>query len=211
MKRISIVLLSIILSIGLFGQSKKADDIINKVSDKANSFESFKVNFTFEIDGPEMDGKESDEGTLFVKGDKYKLEIAGQLVICDGETIWTYLQDAEEVQINTVEEDDGAITPSNIFTFYSDNYKSKFLKEEIEGGKTIQIVELRPTIDRNYSKVDLFVDKDETMLTKVMIFDKNGGTITYIIDELKSNIPADDAEFTFNEADYPDVEIIDMR
>jgi len=183
MKRISIVLLSMILSIGLFGQSKKADDIINKVSDKANSFESFKVNFTFEIDGPEM----------------------------DGETIWTYLQDAEEVQINIVEEDDGAITPSNIFTFYSDNYKSKFLKEEIEGGKTIQIVELRPTIDRNYSKVDLFVDKDETMLTQVMIFDKNGGTITYIIDELKSNIPADDAEFTFNEADYPDVEIIDMR
>jgi len=211
MKRISIVLLSMILSIGLFGQSKKADDIINKVSDKANSFESFKVNFTFEIDGPEMDGKESDKGTLFVKGDKYRLEIAGQLVMCDGETIWTYLQDAEEVQINIVEEDDGAITPSNIFTFYSDNYKSKFLKEEIEGGKTIQIVELRPTIDRNYSKVDLFVDKDETMLTQVMIFDKNGGTITYIIDELKSNIPADDAEFTFNEADYPDVEIIDMR
>ncbi len=211
MKRFSILLLSIIISIGAIGQSKKADDIINKVSDKANSFESFKVNFTFEIDGPDMDSKESDKGILLVKGDNYILDIAGQKVICDGETIWTYLQDAAEVQINEVEEEDGAISPSNIFTFYSDNYKSKFIKEDVSDGKTIQIIELKPSIDRNYAKVELSINKAETMLTRVMIFDKNGGTINYIIDEFQSNIPVEDSKFTFNEANYPGVEIIDMR
>ena len=211
MKKFGIILLSMIISLGVIGQSKKADDIIDKVSEKANSFESFKVNFTFEFDGPDMDSKESDKGILLVKGDNYILDIAGQKVICDGETIWTYLQDAAEVQINEVEEEDGAITPSNIFTFYSDNYKSKFIKEDVSDGKTIQIIELKPSIDRNYAKVELYINKAETMLTRVMIFDKNGGTINYIIDEFQSNIPVEDSKFTFNEADYPGVEIIDMR
>jgi len=211
MKKFNIILLSMIISLGVIAQNKKADDIINKVSEKANSFESFKVNFTFEIDGPDMDGKESDKGILLVKGEKYILDIAGQKVICDGETIWTYLQDAAEVQINEVEEEDGAITPSNIFTFYSENYKSRFIKEDVSDGKTIQIIELKPSIDRNYSKVDLFVDKSDNMLTRVMIFDKNGGTINYIIDEFQSNIPVEDSEFNFNAADYPGVDVIDMR
>jgi len=211
MKKFNIILLSMIISLGVIAQNKKADDIINKVSEKANSFESFKANFTFEIDGPDMDGKESDKGILLVKGEKYILDIAGQKVICDGETIWTYLQDAAEVQINEVEEEDGAITPSNIFTFYSENYKSRFIKEDVSDGKTIQIIELKPSIDRNYSKVDLFVDKSDNMLTRVMIFDKNGGTINYIIDEFQSNIPVEDSEFNFNAADYPGVDVIDMR
>jgi outer membrane lipoprotein-sorting protein len=192
-------------------QNKKADEIINRVSEKANSFESFKVNFTFEIYNPDSDSKDVNKGTLLVKGDKYKLDIAGQLVICDGETIWTYLEDAAEVQINTMEEEEGAITPSNIFTFYSENYKSSFVKEEVQDGKTIQQIELKPTIDRNYAKVDLFVDEQENMLTQVMIFDKNGGTITYTIDKFQSNLPVTDNEFTFEVEDYPDVEVIDMR
>ncbi|MEA3478769.1 MAG: outer membrane lipoprotein carrier protein LolA [Bacteroidota bacterium] len=211
MKKIFIILLSTLMTLWVMGQSKKANQIIDNVSKKANSYESFKVDFTFEIANPDTDDKESNKGTLLVKGDKYRLYIAGQLVICDGETIWTYLEDAEEVQINALEEDEDAITPSNIFTFYDENYKARFIKEDIQNGKTIQIVELKPNEDRNYSKVDLFIDKEETQLSKIIIFDKNGGTITYIIDEFQSNLPVDDTEFLFNEADYPNVEVIDMR
>jgi outer membrane lipoprotein-sorting protein len=211
MKKTIVILLGIFLSVSMIAQNKKADEIINKVSSKAKSFESFKIDFTFEMVNPDSDDKEVNHGKLFVKGEKYQLDIAGQLVIFDGETIWTYLKDAAEVQINTVEEEEGSITPSNIFTFYTENYKSRFIKEEKVEGKTIQQVELKPVEDRNYAKVDLFVDEQASMLTKVMIFDKNGGTITYKIDEFQSNLPAPDSEFTFNEADYPDVEVIDMR
>jgi outer membrane lipoprotein-sorting protein len=211
MKKTIVILLGIFLSMSMIAQNKKADEIIDKVSSKANSFESFKIDFIFEMVSPDSDAKDVNKGTLFVKGEKYQLDIAGQLVICDGETIWTYLKDADEVQINTVEEEEGSITPSNIFTFYTDNYKSKFIKEENIDGKTIQQIELKPIEDRNYAKVDLFVDEKEHMLTKVMIFDKNGGTITYTIDKFQSNLPAPDSEFTFKKADYPGVEVIDMR
>ena len=211
MKKTLVLLLAIFLAISMIAQNKKADEIINKVSSKAKSFESFKIDFTFEMVNPDSDDTEVNKGKLFVKGEKYQLDIAGQLVICDGETIWTYLRDAAEVQINIVEEEEGTITPSNIFTFYTENYKSKLENEEKVDGKTIQQIELKPIEDKNYAKVDLFVDAQENMLTRVMIFDKNGGSITYTIDEFQSNLPAPDSEFTFNEEDYPDVEIIDMR
>ena len=87
MKKFSVILLSMIISLGVIGQSKKADDIIDKVSEKANSFESFKVNFTFEFDGTDMDSKESDKGILLVKGDNYILDIVNEY-----ENIITYLK-----------------------------------------------------------------------------------------------------------------------
>ena len=55
---------------------------------------------------------------MYIKGDKYRLEFAGQDVISDGKTRWTYVKDANEIQIDNQRKDENAITPTNIFTLY---------------------------------------------------------------------------------------------
>jgi outer membrane lipoprotein-sorting protein len=211
MKKIIIITLSVLVSFAVSGQSKKADQLIKDVSDKIQSYESFKAEFTYEISGPDMDGVETDNGVLIVKDEKYRLLIAGQLIICDGETIWTYLEDAEEVQINSVEEEDGIITPSNILTFYDENYKSKFIKDEKNTENHIQVIELKPNEDRNFSKVDLTIDTEKMLVDAIYIFDKNGGGIRYSIDNFYPDYKTGEKDFIFKEEDYPGVEIIDMR
>jgi outer membrane lipoprotein-sorting protein len=185
------------------GQTKKAEKILDDLSMKIKSYESFFIDFTYEINNPDSEVNESDKGKLLVQEDNYRLSVAGQVVICDGETIWTYIEEAEEVQINSLEDDDGMISPSNILTFYDKNYKSKFLKEEKIDGKIIQIIELKPIEDRNFAKVDFFIDKEKLQMVKIIIFDKNDGTITYTVDNFLSNIPTKASDFTFNEEFSP--------
>ena len=159
----------------------------------------------------EADIDENTEGILFVKGDKYRLMIAGQLVISDGETIWTYIEDAEEVQINAIDDSDETITPSNLLTSYNHDYKSKYVKETFQYGTTVHVIDLTPEDGKSYYKVGVIIDKTKDQLLEITIYDKNGSTYSYIINSFTPNIELDDAQFTFNPDDYLDVEIVDMR
>ena len=124
MKKTFFLIFAIFIAFMVQGQTKKAEKILDDLSMKIKSYESFYTDFTFEINNPDSKVNESDKGKLLVQGDNYRLSVAGQIVICDGETIWTYIEEAEEVQINSLEDDDGMISPSNILTFYDKNYKS---------------------------------------------------------------------------------------
>lgn len=199
------------ISFSLFAQNKKADDILKMATDKLNSYESIEADFTYELINPEGEVNDSGDGTLLISGDMYKLSIVGQQVICDGKTVWTYIVDAEEVQINEVVEDEDAISPSNLLTFYNNNYKAKHISEDVIDGKTAYIISLKPNEDKNYSNADLFIEKDNLHIMKVILDDKNGGQTIYTINKFEPEKEVSPDEFTFNEEDYPDVDIIDMR
>jgi len=54
----------------------------------------------------------------------------GQVIISNGITIWTYLEDSEEVMVNDVDESGESISPTQILTQYNDSYKAKFGNEQ---------------------------------------------------------------------------------
>lgn len=163
------------------------------------------------MDNPSADIHESQTGILLVKGDKYKLDIAGQKVITDGKTSWTYIAESKEVQINTVDKDENALTPTRLLTSYSTDYKSRLVDEITKDGRGLYQIELKPNADKTFTSVELNVDKELYRIMQIAIHDKSGNTFTYIVNKFESNIPVNDSEFTFNPKDYPGVEIIDMR
>ena len=127
MKKSIIVFFSILVSITAFPQSKKAKAIIEEITEKTQSYKSVEFEFTFTYEDPSNGDDVSESGKLIISGDKYILNIEGQKVICDGKTIWTYIEDAWEVQINSIEEDDGSITPSKLLTTYNEEYKARLV------------------------------------------------------------------------------------
>lgn len=196
----------------LFAQSKaSSEDILKEVSEKTKSYTSIRVNFTYNMDNPGAKVHESETGTLLVKGDKYRLDIAGQTVICDAQTTWTYLGDANEVQINAVENDEGIITPTRLLSSYSEDYKSKITGEVVKNGKAQYIIELKPNTVKSVTAVEMNIDKELMRIMRIAIQDKSGNTFTYLVNKFETNIPVKDTDFTFNAKDYPGVEVIDMR
>ena len=93
------VLIVLLISTVAFTQSKKAEAIIEEVTTKTQAYNSVEFEFTFTYEDPGSDENISEEGKLLISGEKYVLNIEGQKVICDGSTIWTYIEDAWEVQI----------------------------------------------------------------------------------------------------------------
>jgi len=195
-----------------FSQAKKSsEEILKQVSEKTKSYSTIKVNFTYNMDNPSAKVHESESGVLTVKGDQYRLDISGQQVISDSKTTWTYISEANEVQINSVEEDENAMTPTKLLTSYNEDYKSKLVNEITKDGRGIYVIELKPNTEKNFTNVEMQIDKELYRIVRIAIQDKNGNTFSYIVNKFETNIPVKDTDFTFNTKDFPGVEVIDMR
>jgi len=191
----------------------KAKTILDEVSVKTKSYTSIKAEFTYSMENEADDISESQKGTLLLKGKKYRLEIAGQEIISDGKTVWTYLKDVGEVQISELEYDEGAVSPTNIFTIYEEGFKYQFYKEEVQDGRSVQLINLYPinANEKSYHTIRLSIDKNKKQLIAIEIFGKEGNTYTYKIKKFATNLTVEDSHFTFKPSDHPDVEIIDLR
>jgi outer membrane lipoprotein-sorting protein len=190
---------------------KKSNEILEKLTAKTESYKTIRAEFSYKMKNTEAEIDETTDGTILVRDDKYRLIISGQVVISDGTTLWTYIEDANEVQINSAGESEESITPSKLLTSYNKDYKSKFVRESFQYGTTVNIIDLTPDEGKTYSKVRVVIDKQKDQLLEITIFDKNGSTYAYIINKFETDIELNDSEFTFDPKEYPDVDIVDMR
>jgi outer membrane lipoprotein carrier protein len=192
---------------------KVAQDILNGVTGKYKSFRSVKANFTITVENPADKSKDVREGTIYLKGNKYKLEIAGQDIISDGKTRWTYVKDANEIQIDNQKNDENTITPSNIFTMYEKGWIYKSTGETKENGVVCQLIELVPVDPKkkNIFKVKLSINKIDKFISSAKMYDRSGKIQTISVEKFIPNGIDDDSVFSFNSGKYPGAEIIDLR
>ena len=217
MNKMRIITNILFISLILVGQitmaqsKKSSEEILKQVSEKTKSFTSIRISFTYNMDNPSAKVHETETGVLLVKGDQYRLDIAGQKVISDSKTSWTYISEANEVQINDVEENENALTPTKLLTSYSEDYKSKLVNEITKDGRAQYVIELKPNEDKNFTNVELNIDKELYRIMRIAIQDKSGNTFSYLVNKFETNVAVKDNDFTFDAKDYPGVEVIDMR
>lgn len=208
MKKLILTSWILLLTIAISAQSdKKAQTILNEVSAQTKSYKTVRIEFTYQMENTAQKINDSYKGVLVSKGDKYKLTISGQDVISDGKTVWTFLKDANEVQVNSVGDNEEAITPTSLLTTYSQNFKAKLIKETPQQ----HIIELTPIQKKNFNKVKVVINRTKKMVESLSIYDKNGSVYSYIVNKMDVNQNFYDTMFTFKPADHPGVEVIDMR
>jgi outer membrane lipoprotein carrier protein len=192
---------------------KKAQDILKAVSAKYKSLKSIKATFSITIENTKDKSQDVQNGVLYLKGQKYKLEIAGQDILSDGKTRWTYVKDANEIQIDNQRTDENAITPTNIFTIYEKGWLSKYTGEQKDKNGSMQMIELVPTDakSKNIFKVKLTINKTQKTITSAKVYDKNGSIQTISVQKLIPDGATEDSLFVFNSSKYPGSEIIDLR
>jgi outer membrane lipoprotein carrier protein len=188
----------------------KAKAILDSVSATMKAYSTMIIAFTYTMINTKTKVNETKSGTIKVKGSKFKLEVGGQIVFCDGKTKWTYIKDDNEVTINNASTADEA-NPTNILTNYALNYKPKWIKDVIEGGKSLAVIDMTPIKAKSYSKVRLNIIKSAKQISSSTIYDKNGSEYTYKVNKFTTNLVMADTIFTFNKADYPGVTENDMR
>ena len=212
MKKITTVILLFISAVTM-SQTKdqKAAALLDEVSTKTKSYKSLKVDFSYSMQNKQAKIYEEKKGTLLLSGDKYKLTAASQVVICDGKTIWTYLEESNEVQVNSLDNKDDALTPSKLLSSYNSNYKSKIIKDNNQTDPNIETLELIPIVTKNFTKAIVAIDKTKKQVKTFSLYDKNGNVFTYKISKFQTDLPITPSDFSFDKSKFPGVEVIDMR
>ncbi len=210
-KLLSVCVLALSFAINANAQDAKAKAILDNVTKKVNTLKTIKANFALKLTGGKVN--DSKKGTIAIKGTKYHVQLTGQEIICDNKTVWTYNAEAKEVTVSTFNPKDQSISPAKLLTnFYDKEYRYKYIGERTEGGKKCDVIELTP-IDANKqtTKIELLIDKGNSMIAGGNIWAKNGNKTTYMISNVVTDKPIADDFFTWNTKAHPGVEVNDLR
>ena len=191
---------------------ERSSKILRDLSKTYKTYKSIKASFTISIKNKQANTSVKQNGTLYQKGKKFRVNMSGQEIYCDGKTLWTYLQDANEVQISKFDDKMMDISPREIFTIYEKGFVHRYGGQVGSGSNRLEVVELTPK-DKNksYFKVKLAVDKLANKIKEMSVYGKNGVISTYIITAFEPNVNISDSYFKFDAKEKPGVIEIDLR
>ncbi len=218
MKHFYIYILAFVLGLPVNAQtSEKANNILSKASDNIKSYKSIKLTFTFTHENLKNETLETQNGTLLLKGNKYYISMPHTEIYYNGNTMWNYIKNANEVNVIKPESDttSGALdftNPKQLFTIEEEDYKSKYVGEITKDGKTYHKIDLYPrNLELDYHRIRVLIDEQAKLIQYVKVFSKQGEHFIFEVNNFNTNLDVPDDKFTFDKSKYPDVEVIDMR
>lgn len=211
--------LTVLLSCAYFccvaqDQDPKAKAVLDEVSKRTRSFKTLTADVQFTATDKAKKEVEKQTWNIQAKGDKFRLEIPGTVIVCDGRTLWNYNKDAREVTIRHFDAESEDQNPSKMFTMYETGYKFKYDKEEKVGNALAHVIDLYPAVKpekKRFHTVKLYVDKKKNQVIRMKMIMKDGGTQTYEVKNLKTNTDIPDSNFVFDLKGFKPDQINDER
>ncbi len=213
MKKLILILsLAFAMTLPAFAQKeKRAQTILDAMSKKYKALKSYQAAFTFASAGG--GAKESYKGDLTVKNEKFRLLLGGQEVFTDGKTMSTYIKESNELNVQDYDASaNNELNPTQIYTIYKRGFDYRFLKEQKQGSRNLEVIELTSNRPKSAIKtVQISVDKLDKSIRNWLITNRDGKQTSYTITKFTPNINASDALFVFDKSKYPGVEVVDLR
>ncbi|UEG50072.1 outer membrane lipoprotein carrier protein LolA [Ferruginibacter lapsinanis] len=198
---------------GMGKSDPEAKKILDAVSAKFKTFKAVQATFSLKIENAAGKVLGNKTGTVFMKGTKYRVNVTGQEIYCDGSNVSTLDKSANELTITKIDPSNNTLTPQKIFTnFYDKDFLYKLNGDKTLNGKVVQEIELTP-IDKSkpFFKVLVYVDKATQTIVSTKVFEKAGNKFTYSVKNMNTKAVVADAQFVFDAKKNPGVEIIDLR
>lgn len=204
-----ITLLLLVLTFSISAQNQLAKEVLDKLSSTTESYENMSIDFEFIFENKSQEIRETQNGKIILENDNFKLELDNQIIFNDGETQWIYNSDINELQIIEHDSEDEMMNPDKLFKIYEKDYKYTYIGAESKNGERLHVIDLFPEESNSFMKITLYINVIKNQLEKLILFDKNGGTYSYIINTFKSNSLTEPLDFNIDQ--YSDIEIIDLR
>lgn len=198
---------------GIGSSDPEAKKVLDAVSTKFKTFKTVQAKFSLGIENASGQSLGSKSGTVYMKGNKYRISVTGQEIFCDGSNVSTYEKSTNEVTITKLDPTVNTITPQKLFTnFYDKDFLYKLNGTQTVKGKAVQEIELTPTDkSKPFFKVLLYVDKASNTIKGAKLFEKTGNRFNYSVNGFTPNSSVSDAQFLFDAKNYPGVEVVDLR
>lgn len=207
MKTFTFISALLLLAGTTLGQnSQNAEALLNEVSAKVKSYNNIVLDFKYSLENNAENIRQDTRGNASLEGEKYMLNLMGTTQMFDGSKFYTIVPENEEITISSyVEEDDNAITPSKMMTFYKEGYTYKWDITQNKNGRKIQYVKLTPIDTKaEVTSILLGIDTQTKNIYNLIQTQDNGTKITITVNSFKTNQPLSSTLFTFDESKYED-------
>lgn len=198
---------------GFAQQEAKAADILNKAS--AAYLQAGGVKAAFSIRMALSNGTKDNalQGTIILKGQKFKLEVDDMTTWFDGSNQWVYFKSNREVNVsNPTEEELLTINPVNVFQLYKHGYTGSYKGTGTQSGLKVHNILLTPT--DKYSQISgirVAFDQSSLRPVTIAISNKDKSETTVSITSYQGGNTFADNLFVFPAKDYPSTQVIDLR
>ena len=208
--RTIILVILIALQVPLSAQNGNAKKMLDRLSEKYEAYRSFEISFDLEVKYPERPVQKQ-KAQIIQANQRFKFISEEQDIIGDGEDVYLFLKDRNEVQINDFDDDDelGLMTPKDLLKEY-DSGRFEYLLEN-ETDTEIFIVFKPLDRDSEFFKYRIAIDKQSEDFSKIDAYSKDGSQLLVTIASSSHNKEYNDEFFSFDTSLYPDIRIEDLR
>ena len=206
MKKIIFVLtIMLTATIANAQSSDKAKALLDEVYNKVQSYDNIFVDFKFDLKNADAGINQETRGDVTLAGNKYMFNYLGSKQIFDGNKVYTIVPENEEVTIEDKSEDENAMTPSKMLTFYKEGHNYAWdILQNVQGRK-IQYIKLTPIDSDTEIKSRLLgIDMGTKHIYNLIETGKNGTKTTITVNSFKTDQTLSKTLFTFDEAKYKD-------
>jgi outer membrane lipoprotein-sorting protein len=206
MKRILSIIFIAFIGLSLHAQdAKKAKELLDDVTSKVKSYNNIVIDFKYSLNNPKEKINQESNGNVALQGNLYHLNFMGVTKIFDGKKVYTIVPEDEEVtQENFDANDEKAISPNKMLTFFTSGYKYAWDIPQNVKGRKIQYVKLTPINSKDTRKEILIgIDTQTKHIYTVIEVGKNGTKTTLTVNSFKTNQPLSKNHFTFTKSKYP--------
>ncbi len=199
------LLFTILIGFQGFSQDKKAKELLDEVTSKVKSYDNIAIDFKYSLQNLKENINQESKGNVLLQGNNYMLNFMGITKLFDGKKVYTIVPEDEEISISNFDEnDENAITPSKMLTFFNKGYKYSWDILQNVRGRKIQYIKLIPISSKDQRKeVLLGIDVQTKNIYNIIETGKNGTKTTIVVNSFKTNQPVSKNQFTFVKSKYP--------
>lgn len=211
MKRIILIAIYIssilLLTIPVYSQNKECNTILDKIVAEYDNSKGVSANFNITTKG---NGYNSEVGGKILLKDKmFSFKTSEMECGYDGETLWTYVINSEEINLSIPEEEE--IVNINPYLLFK-NYKERFKCSSATKSGDYETILLTPKHTNDViTNIKVTINSKVLYPTKIEIENKDKTKVIISVSNYNKNYNLDNSKFIFNEKNYPNIEIIDLR
>jgi outer membrane lipoprotein carrier protein len=188
-----------------------AQDVLERVHARYEQMNDAEVRFTQKAKFALAKVEQEVSGTLqFKKTNKYRVEFEGQTVVTNGETVWSYSAQNNQVLIDRFKLDERSMSPERILTAAPEDYAATLVGREKTARGEAFVLKLVPRDAASVVKsMKLWIQESDWLIHKVEMLDQHGKETSYQVLSFKTNIGIPDARFVYQVP--AGVEVVDLR
>ena len=196
---LTFMVLALCGSLAIAQTDAKAKAILDKTVEHIKSYPAVEIVFDLSMINKAEDINETHHGKAYMKDKMYRIDVMDVVNYFDGEVIYTYMPDQEEVNIKNPEENEDEML--------------KFTQKLVEDKDGKAYIELTPKqTHKQISKIGVWINTKTNMVEKVTSFGKDGNDVVITIKSLKKpEKELDVTFFRFDKEAHPEVDVIDLR